>query len=105
MSQWFSVFGLNDSRVEYVRYDKLVEQFEPTLRTTLKFLGAEWHDAVQSFAKAAEERLNRTPSYQKVRQGLSIGVQTYWRNYKFVFDSPDAKPLHKWAEFFGYPTS
>jgi hypothetical protein len=59
---------------------------------------------VLGFAKAAESRSTRTPSYQKVRQGLTIGVQTQWRNYGFLFQSPEAKPLFKWAEFFGYPT-
>jgi hypothetical protein len=47
----------------------------------------------------------KTPSYRKVRQGLSIGVQSSWRNYGFLFQSAEAKPLHRWAEFFGYPTA
>ena len=102
MTQWFSVYSLDDPRVHYVRYDTLVTEFEPTVRGALDFLGVPWDDAVLGFAKAAETRSTRTPSYQKVRQGLSIGVQTQWRNYGFLFQSPEAKPLKKWAEFFGY---
>jgi hypothetical protein len=104
MTQWFSVYSLDDPRVHYVRYDTLVTEFEPTVRGALDFLNVPWDDAVLGFAKAAESRSTRTPSYQKVRQGLTIGVQTQWRNYGFLFQSPEAKPLFKWAEFFGYPT-
>lgn len=102
MTQWFSVYGLDDARVHYVRYDLLVTEFEPTVRDTLTFLGAAWDDAVLGFAQAAENRSTRTPSYQKVRKGLSIGVQTQWRSYGFLFQSEAAKPLRKWADFFGY---
>ena len=75
------------------------------MRGGLAFLGTDWDDDILEFTKASEERKARTPSYQKVRQGLSIGVQTQWRNYKFLFTQDAAKPLFKWAEFFGYPTS
>jgi len=37
-----------------------------------------------------------------VRQGLGIGVQTAWRNYRFLYESDAARPLKKWVEFFGY---
>jgi len=104
MQQWFGVHGMDDPRVHYVRYDTLVTDFEPTVRAALEFLGAAWDDKVRDFAAAAETRSARTPSYQKVRQGLGIGVQTAWRNYGFLFQSDAAKPLHAWARFFGYPT-
>lgn len=105
MSEWFGVFTLDSPQVLYVRYEDLVTEFEPTIRRTLGFLSLPWDDAVLEFAARAEQRSAKTPSYQKVRQGLSIGVQTYWRNYGFVFQTPEAEPLHKWARFFGYPTS
>ena len=104
MGQWFSTYTLEDRRVLYVRYDTLVTEFEPTLRQVLTFLGAEWHNAVLDFADIADNRPARTPSYQKVRQGLSIGVQSQWRNYGFLFRSPEAEPLYRWAKFFGYRT-
>jgi hypothetical protein len=104
LSEWFSVFSMDDPRVHYLRYDTLVTEFEPSVRGVLGFMGLEWDDAVLGFAKVADTRAARTPSYQKVRQGLSIGVQTQWRNYGFLFQSPEAQPLYKWAEFFGYPT-
>lgn len=104
MTQWFSVHSMEDPLVHYVRYEQLVTEFETTLGDVLGFLGLEWDDEVLSFAAKAEARAAQTPSYQKVRKGLAIGVQTSWRNYEFLFKTPEAKPLYKWAEFFGYPT-
>ncbi|HWV00406.1 MAG TPA: sulfotransferase [Devosia sp.] len=104
MTQWFSTYTLEDRRVLYVRYDTLVTEFEATLRKVLTFLGAEWNNAVLDFADVADNRPARTPSYQKVRQGLSIGIQSQWRNYGFLFQSPQAEPLRRWARFFGYVT-
>jgi tetratricopeptide (TPR) repeat protein len=102
MTQWFAVHGFDDPHVHYLRYDTLVTDFEPTLRAALEFLDVGWNPAVLDFAKAAEQRAAKTPSYQKVRQGLSIGVQTSWRNYRFLFESEAARPLRKWVAHFGY---
>jgi hypothetical protein len=104
MTEWFKQHRMDDPNVHYVRYDDLVTNFEPVTRATLDFLGVEWDDAVKDFSRSAEQRAAKTPSYQKVRQGLSIGVQTQWRNYRFAFESEATKPLAKWAEFFGYET-
>ena len=40
--------------------------------------------------------------YQKVRSGLSIGVQSSWADYRFVFGRKDAQPLKRWVRHFGY---
>ncbi len=102
MTQWFDVHSLDDRAVHYVRYDELVTDFEPTTRAALEFLGVEWDDAVRQFAEAAGQRRARTPSYAKVRQGLSIGVQSSWRKYGFLFQSGAAEPVRKWVRFLGY---
>lgn len=104
MSKWFGQHGLDDANVIYVRYDELVTGFDRVVGDVLRFVGLDWNDSVRDFAAAAEARSTRTPSYHKVRQGLTLGVQSSWRNYGFLFDSEAAKPLARWAEFFGYPT-
>jgi hypothetical protein len=104
MTEWFNHHTMDDAGVHYVRYDELVTDFERVTAGTLSFLGVPWHDDVRDFSKTAEKRAAKTPSYQKVRQGLTIGVQTQWRNYGFLFQTSEAKPLKKWADFFGYPT-
>lgn len=104
MTEWFKQHTMDDSNVHYLRYDDLVVDFEASIRAVLNFLGVEWNETVRDFSKSAEQRAAKTPSYLKVRQGLGIGVQSQWRNYDFVFQSPVSEPLHKWAELFGYPT-
>ncbi|MEP7241574.1 MAG: sulfotransferase [Devosia sp.] len=105
MSEWFGSHTLTDNAVHYIRYDDLVLDFRKTMSGALEFLGLEWNDDVNDFAVKAETRAGRTPSYIKVRQGLTIGVQSSWRNYGFLFQTPETKALNKWAEFFGYETT
>jgi hypothetical protein len=57
---------------------------------------------VRDFASVSERRKVATPSYQKVRSGLSIGVQSSWRNYDFFFRLKDARLLDHWLKHFGY---
>jgi hypothetical protein len=102
MGQWFSVFSLESERVCYVRYDRLVKDLQTEVTRALQFVGAEWDKNVLKFAQRADERKSKTPSYAKVRQGVSIGVQTSWRNYEFLFRKPEARPLDQWIKFFGY---
>lgn len=102
MEQWFSVHSLDDPRVHYVRYHELVTDFQNVASGTLRFLGLDWDDDVEDFATKATGRRAKTPSYQKVRQGLSIGVQSNWKKYDFVFKSPAADPLRPWVRHFGY---
>ncbi len=104
MTNWFSTFDLQSSNVCYVRYDELVTEFRETTGRVVDFLGLEWDSEIQNFAQKADSRATRTPSYQKVRQGLSIGVQSRWRNYAFLFEAKEAEPLTRWAKFFGYET-
>jgi hypothetical protein len=102
MSRWFEVFTLHSPNVHYVRYEELAGSFRPTAERALAFLGLPWDDSVEDFAIKAEARNIKTPSRGKVRQGLTVGVQSSWRNYGFLFDSSEAKPLAKWVKFFSY---
>jgi hypothetical protein len=104
MRQWFGVHTLADENVCYVRYEDLVTDFDETIGRALTFVGVDWNDSVREFAAASHSRPSSAPGYGKIRKGLSIGVQTYWRNYDFLFSTPEATPLHRWAKFFGYPT-
>jgi hypothetical protein len=105
MGQWFGTFGFESPEVCYVRYDRLVLDFKAEVSRVLAFLGADWHDDVLHFAERADEREAKTPSYAKVRSGVSIGVQTAWRNYAFLFKRQEARPLDRWAKLFDYETT
>lgn len=103
MAEWFSVHSLNDDpSVCYVRYEDLVQDFRPTLERVLDFIGVGWDDAVLNFVEAADKRFAKTPSYKKVRSGLSIGVQSSRENYKFLFETKETAVLKKWVKHFGY---
>lgn len=102
MMNWFSVFPGPTEQVCYVRYDKLVTEFEETVRSVLDFVGVGWSDQVREFAAASQERAVRTPSYAKVRKGLGLGVQSSWKDFDFLFDDRCRSLLDPWVERFGY---
>ncbi len=102
MSDWFEVFPVETDRVHYIKYDDLVNDFEPVIRGALKFIGVDWTDEVTKFAEHSAKRAVRTPSYTNVRKGLTIGVQTSWQNFDFLFDERCRQLLDPWVERFGY---
>ncbi len=102
MGEWFSQFSLDSPEVCYVRYDRLVTDLKGEVSRVLAFLGAQWDEDVLHFAERAGEREVKTPSYAKVRAGLSIGVQSSWRKYAFLFKTKEARLLDRWVEHFGY---
>ena len=102
MTQWFEVFPGQTPLVHYVKYDELVTNFDEVVRGTLDFLGVEWTDEVKKFAEHSAKRAVRTPSYANVRKGLSIGVQSSWRNYEFLFDDDCRSLLDPWVKRFAY---
>lgn len=103
MSRWFAIFQMqNSDRVHYVRYEQLVESFVPTLHDVLEFVGTQWNEDILRFPELAAKRPTRTPSYQKVRGGLAVGVQSSREKYSFLFGRPETKMLDRWVEHFGY---
>lgn len=106
MTNWFACFPNSETggneHVCPVRYDALVRDFESEMRRILAFLGVGWRDEVADFATVADRRKVKTPSYKKVRQGLNIGVQSSWQDYRFLFETPAAEVLHPWVKRFGY---
>ncbi|PSL17571.1 tetratricopeptide repeat-containing sulfotransferase family protein [Shimia abyssi] len=102
MSDWFEVFPGKTDRVYYIKYDELVNDFDAVIGGALDFLGVEWTDEVRNFAENASKRAVRTPSYANVRKGLSLGVQSSWQNFEFLFDEECRKLLDPWVERFEY---
>jgi tetratricopeptide (TPR) repeat protein len=102
MDQWFRKFSLESERVCYVHYQKLVENMQDEVTRVLNFVDTGWDENILQFAKKSDERSSQTPSYSKVRQGVSMGVQTSWRNYAFLFRRPEVRPVDRWLRFFGY---
>lgn len=83
-----------------VRYDRLVSDFEPTVRAMAHFIGLEWTDDFRRFEKTARERGVRTASATQVRQGLYDG-RGQWRRYEEQL-APALPILSPWVERFGF---
>ncbi len=54
------------------------------------------------FVEQSQQRAVRTPSYENVRKGLTIGVQTSWQKFEFLFDDNCRQLLNPWVDRFGY---
>jgi tetratricopeptide (TPR) repeat protein len=82
-----------------VRYDRLVAEFEPTVRALADFIGLGWTDEFLRFDRTAKARGVRTASETQVRKGLYNGGGQ-WRRYAEEFASVHPI-LAPWIERFG----
>jgi hypothetical protein len=99
MRKWFSVHTLDDRNVHYLYYNELIDDEETTIRNLFHKLEIPWDKNVLNFQKNATLRSARTPSYEKVRMGNTIGIQTYNNDYDELFTSTELAVMHKWSEF------
>lgn len=83
-----------------VRYDRLVADFEPTVRAMAEFAGIAWTEDFHAFDQTARERGVRTASATQVRRGLYDGGGR-WRRYEAEL-APALPILAPWVERFGF---
>ncbi|MDO6413298.1 sulfotransferase [Sphingomonas sp. BIUV-7] len=83
-----------------LRYDRLVTDFEPTVRALAAFVGLPWTDAFLDFDKTARSRGVGTASALQVRRGLYDG-RGQWRRYEAQL-APALAILKPWAERLGF---
>jgi tetratricopeptide (TPR) repeat protein len=83
-----------------VRYDKLVADFETTVRALADFVGLQWTDEFHAFDRTARTRGVRTASATQVRRGLYDGGGR-WRRYQDQL-APVLPILAPWVERFGF---
>lgn len=81
-----------------VRYDKLVTDFEPTVRALAAFAGIPWTDDFRRFDRTARSRGVRTASATQVRRGLYDG-RGQWRRYEEAL-TPVLPILDPWVRRF-----
>jgi Tfp pilus assembly protein PilF len=79
-----------------LRYDRLVTDFEETVRALAAFVGVPWTEAFLSFDKTAKTRGVATASATQVRRGLYDG-RGQWRRYEKEL-APILPILAPWAE-------
>lgn len=83
-----------------LRYDRLVADFEPTVRALASFVGIPWTDDFNRFDRTAQTRGVRTASATQVRRGLFDG-RGQWRRYEADL-APALPILAPWVERFGF---
>jgi Tfp pilus assembly protein PilF len=83
-----------------VRYDRLVADFEGTVRGLAAFIGLEWTEAFRRFDRTAQNRGVQTASATQVRRGLYDG-RGQWRRYASEL-APALPILAPWVDRFGF---
>ncbi len=84
-----------------LRYDRLVSDFEATVRDLASFVGLPWSDDFRRFDRTAQARGVRTASATQVRRGLYDG-RGQWRRYAAEL-APALPIVAPWVERFGFP--
>ena len=77
MRHWDSALP---GRLFELRYDRLVTDFEPTVRQTLDFCGLPFDDACLRFHET--RRVVKTPSAGQVRKPIYAGSLNRWQKYR-----------------------
>ena len=91
-----------DLKTHVVKYEDVVNNFEPTLKSLLKFLEISWTNNLNEFYKTAQKkRFINTPSYDQVSMPLYKKSIGRWKNYKDKF-SESKYVLDRWIDKFNY---
>jgi tetratricopeptide (TPR) repeat protein len=84
---WFQQSEILRPRSLEVRYETLVTDFEPEVRTILQFLELPWDDAVMEPGLHAQEKgFISTPSYSQVVRPVSAKSVDRWHHYAGMFE-------------------
>ena len=91
-----------DLKLHEIKYEDVINNFEPTIKNLLKFLEVEWTDNLSEFYKTAEnKRIISTPSYDQVNKPLYNKSIGRWKNYEDKFIETN-KIFEKWNKEFKY---
>ena len=98
-TQYTSIFSIN---YHEVKYENLIENFEPTVRSILNFLELSWDDAVLNYLITAKKRDRiATPSYSQVTKPIYSYAIGRWQRYKK--QTSNIYPiLEGWIKKFNY---
>jgi tetratricopeptide (TPR) repeat protein len=85
-----------------VRYERLVEDAEPEMRSLAAFLGLEWTDSILDNRTTARDRgFINTPSYAQVTEPVNDRSIGRWEKYREQME-PVLPILAPWARRMGY---
>lgn len=102
MSYWRQCREVFPLAVHTVRYERMIEDAEGTLRPLAAFLGLDWRDGLADHRRAAGSRAYiATPSYAQVAEPLYTRARGRWQHYRAEM-APVLPILAPWAEAMGY---
>ena len=102
MNLWFQYISIFKINYHEVKYENLVANFEPTVKSVLNFLDLSWDDSVLEYAKTAKTRERiATPSYGQVIKPLYLYASGRWKRYNKQI-SNIYPILEKWVKKFNY---
>ena len=85
-----------------IKYEDLVDNFNATILSILKFLKLPWDDSVLKFNKTAKDRFQiNTPSYDQVIQPIYNSATNRWKLYEKQL-SRVYPTLEPWIKKFNY---
>ena len=84
-----------------VRYEQLIADFEPQMRSICEYIGLKWLPGMGEFAQRVQTREHATPSTAQLSQGLVTSATAQWRHYESQLAAvlPTLKP---WMERLSY---
>ena len=98
-TQYTSIFSIN---YHEVKYENLIKNFEPTVRSILNFLELSWDDSVLNYLITAKKRDRiTTPSYYQVTKPIYSYAIGRWQRYKKQ-TSNIYQILEPWIKKFNY---
>ena len=98
-TQYISNFKIN---YHEVKYESLIENFEPTIKSVLNFLELPWSNSVLKYTTSAKKRKNiATPSYNQVTKPIYSHASGRWKKYEKQISNiyPILEP---WLKKFDY---
>lgn len=102
MDLWFSLRGFLGGVSLEIKYEALVENFEPTVRRVFEFIGIQWEASVNQFHEKSKQRFIATPSFADVTKPLFRSSIQRWRNYVAPIREIEAL-LERFIREYGYP--
>ena len=97
--KYCDTFNLN---LNILKYEDVVNNFDYTLKSLLKFLEIEWSDDLRNFYLTASKRgIIHTPSYTQVNMPLYSNSIGRWKIYNKQFYNVNSI-LSKWMKSFEY---
>ena len=102
MSLWSKYLEILDLKTHVIKYEEIVNNFEPSISKLINFLNLKWNNDLKEFNKTADKRnMINTPSYNQVNKPLYTDSIERWKNYSDQIKD-NISNLEKWVTNFKY---